>query len=124
VILVGSKLLVTGDRDKIDQVVYNLLDNAIKFVGASGFIRIKTRIKGDRVVVVSIFNNGMGIPKEEIKYIWERFHKVDKARSKGEGIGLGLSIARQIINQHGQTIWVESCNEWTELFFTLNLSKF
>jgi signal transduction histidine kinase len=121
VILVGNKLKVKGDRDRIDQVITNLLDNAIKFVPDEGTIEIKTVLKEDRLLV-SVFNNGNTIPREELKYIWDRFHKADKARSKGAGTGLGLSIARQIVNQHKQTIWVESGDKGTEFTFTMNIS--
>lgn len=120
VVLVGNKVKVKGDRDRIDQVITNLLDNAIKFVHEGGNIEIKTEIKKDRLLV-SVFNNGPAIPKDEIIYIWDRFHKVDRARSKGGGTGLGLSIARQIINQHKQTIWVESGDRGTTFTFTLSL---
>ncbi|GIW49236.1 MAG: hypothetical protein KatS3mg079_712 [Caloramator sp.] len=118
--LIEKKLKVKGDRDRIDQVLTNLIDNAIKFVPDNGLIEIKTEIK-ERKVIVHIYNNGPAIPKEEIKYIWDRFHKVDKARSKGGGTGLGLSIVRQIINQHGETIWVESGDFGTRFSFTLSL---
>lgn len=120
VILVGNRLKAKGDRDRIDQVITNLLDNAIKFVPQGGEIKIRTEIKQDRVLV-SVYNNGPGIPKEEIQYIWDRFHKVDKARTKGGGTGLGLSIARQIINQHNQNIWVESGEIGTKFIFTLGI---
>lgn len=121
VVLVGNKVKVKGDRDRIDQVMTNLIDNAIKFVPSEGKIEIRTVMKEDRLLI-SIFNNGKTIPKDEIKYIWDRFHKVDKARSKGGGTGLGLSIARQIVNQHKQTIWVESGSKGTVFTFTLNVS--
>lgn len=121
VILVGNKVKVKGDRDRIDQVITNLLDNSIKFVPDEGLIEIKTEMKDERLLI-SIYNNGKSIPKEEIKFIWDRFHKADKARSKGGGTGLGLSIARQIVNQHKQTIWVESGDEGTKFTFTMNIS--
>ena len=121
VILVDNKLKVKGDRDRVDQVITNLLDNAIKFVPDGGTIRIGTSIKANKLLV-GVFNDGPGIPKEEIKYIWDRFHKVDKARSKGGGTGLGLSIARQIMNQHNETIWVESSENATEFTFTLTIA--
>lgn len=119
--LIENKLKVKGDKDRIDQVLTNLIDNAIKFVKDEGLIEIKTDIK-DRKVVVHVYNNGPAIPKDEIKYIWERFHKVDKARQKGGGTGLGLSIVRQIINKHGETIWVESGDFGTRFSFTLSLA--
>lgn len=121
VVLPGDKLMVKGDRDRIDQVLTNLIDNAIKFVNESGNIEVKVEIK-DNKALTSVFNNGPAIPKDEIKYIWDRFHKVDKARSKGGGTGLGLSIARQIINQHNQTIWVESGEFGTKFTFTMNIA--
>jgi len=121
VVLVGNKIKVNGDRDRIDQVITNLIDNAIKFVPNGGIIEITSIIKDDRILI-SVYNNGNGIPKDEIKYIWDRFHKADKARSKGGGTGLGLSIARQIVNQHKQNIWVESGEDWTKFTFTLNIS--
>lgn len=121
VILIENKLNVKGDRDRIDQVITNLLDNAIKFVPEGGKIEIKTEIKENKLLV-GVYNDGPPIPREEIKYIWDRFHKVDKARSKGGGTGLGLSIARQIINQHRETIWVESGDKGTKFTFTLSLA--
>lgn len=121
VFLTENKLKVKGDRDRIDQVITNLVDNAIKFTPEGGLIEIRTEIKEDRLLV-SVYNNGPAIPKDEIVYIWDRFHKVDKARSKGGGTGLGLSIARQIINQHKQTIWVESGEKGTKFTFTLSLA--
>jgi signal transduction histidine kinase len=118
VTLIDSKVMVKGDRDRIDQVLTNLLDNAIKFVPEKGTIRVNVELKQDRLIV-EVYNNGTPIPKEDIKYIWDRFHKADKARSKGGGTGLGLSIARQIINQHNETIWVESGDFGTKFAFTL-----
>ncbi|SEF79537.1 HAMP domain-containing protein [Caloramator fervidus] len=120
VVLMDKKMLVKGDRDRIDQVLTNIIDNAIKFVNQGGNIEIKTEIKEDRLLV-SIFNDGPPIPKEDIKYIWDRFHKGDKSRTKGGGTGLGLSIVRQIINKHNQTIWVESGEKGTKFTFTLEI---
>lgn len=121
VVLTGNKIKVKGDRDRIDQVITNLVDNAIKFTPEGGVIEIRTTIKEDRLLV-SVYNNGPAIPKDEIAFIWDRFHKVDKARSKGGGTGLGLSIVRQIINQHKQTVWVESGDWGTKFTFTLSLA--
>lgn len=121
VYLIEKRMIVKGDRDRIDQVLTNIIDNAIKFVHEGGNIEIRTEIKDDRLLV-SIFNDGPPIPKEDIKYIWDRFHKGDKSRTKGGGTGLGLSIARQIINKHNQTIWVESGEKGTKFTFTLEIS--
>lgn len=122
VIITEGKQNVVGDRDRIDQVLTNLIDNAIKFVPENGSLRISTELKDDKILV-SVYNSGKGIPKEEIKYIWDRFHIGDKARTKGAGTGLGLAIARQIINQHKENIWVESSENGTVFTFTLTVSE-
>ncbi|VYT98189.1 HAMP domain-containing protein [Clostridium tertium] len=97
-----------GDRDRIIQVVTNLLENAIKYGREyDGRIQIETYAKGDSVFV-SIFNNGPNIPKEDINKIWERFYKTDKSRTNKISTGLGLSIVRLILTQHNQDIWVNN----------------
>lgn len=123
VILAGESLFVIGDRDRIGQVITNLLDNAIKFTGEGGKISAGTKIDGKKVVV-SIGDTGTGIPEDELKLIWDRFHMVDKSRTKKRGTGLGLSIVRQIINQHNEKIWVESKEgEGSTFCFTLKADQ-
>ena len=122
VVITEGKQNVIGDRDRIDQVLTNLIDNAIKFVPENGQLRVSTELKDDKLLV-SVYNNGKGIPKEDIKYVWDRFHMADKARSKGTGTGLGLSIARQIINQHKENIWVESSQDSTVFTFTIAIAE-
>lgn len=123
VILSGETLAVMGDRDRIGQVVSNLIDNGIKFTGEGGKIGISTRITGKKVIV-SVSDTGVGIPDNELKLIWDRFHMVDKSRSIKKGTGLGLSIARQIINQHGEEMWVESTEGQGSVFsFTLKIDQ-
>ncbi|SJZ60204.1 HAMP domain-containing sensor histidine kinase [Selenihalanaerobacter shriftii] len=96
------------DRDRIGQVLLNLLNNAITFTPKEGKIKVKVKEIGTKVKV-SIEDNGPGIPEEELKYIWNRFHKVDKARTRtSNGTGLGLSIVKEIIEQHQGQITVES----------------
>lgn len=107
VLLEGDKLMVAGDKDRLTQVITNLMDNSIKFAPVSGNINIKTYIKGPKAYV-TIYNDGPHIPDNEIKYIWDRFYKSDKARSSKESTGLGLSIVRSIISQLGEDIWVEN----------------
>jgi signal transduction histidine kinase len=107
VTLSGDELYAVGDRDRLGPVISNLIDNSIKFTGEGGSIGIETRVEG-RKAIVSVKDTGMGIPKEELKLIWDRFHMVDKSRTTKKGTGLGLSIVRQIINQHGEQVWVES----------------
>ena len=107
-ILTGDELYVKADVGKIQQVLYNLLDNAIKFSHENSIIKIETTEKHNKVFV-SVKDNGIGIPKEELKQIWERFYKSDLSRGKDKkGTGLGLSITREIIRSHGENINVIS----------------
>ena len=98
---------VMADSDRIEQVVVNLLDNAIKFVDVGGQIRLWTH-QADENVLISIGNTGSVIPEEDLPYIFERFYKVDKSHTGRKGTGLGLSIVQRILDQHRQTITVRS----------------
>lgn len=112
---------VQGDRDRIQQVLYNLIDNAIKFNPKGGKLIIETWRHDDRIFIKTE-DRGPGISKEEIVRIWERFYQVDKSRSpKTGGTGLGLSIVKKIIEEHGQEIWVNSeIGEGTAFIFSLS----
>lgn len=95
---------VAADMGKIQQVLYNLLDNAIKFSRSSSEIQIQTEENGEKVFV-SVKDHGMGIPKESQKKVWERFYKTDESRGRDKkGTGLGLSITKEIINAHNENI--------------------
>ena len=111
---------VTADRDLIQQVIYNLLDNAVKFTPEHGVIRVEAA-QTDHGVRVSIRNSGAGVSNEEISRIFERFYKVDKSRSFDvKGVGLGLYIVKTIINMHDGTIRATSKEgEYTEFSFEL-----
>jgi two-component system phosphate regulon sensor histidine kinase PhoR len=98
--------LVGIDREQIQQVILNLAHNAIKFTPAGGRITVSTEIQQDSVII-SIVDTGIGISKEDLPHVFERFYKADKARSGG-GTGLGLAIARHIIQAHGGSIQVSS----------------
>ena len=113
-------LFVAADMGKIQQVLYNLIDNAIKFSNADSSIDIKTEEKGNKVFV-AVKDYGIGIPKDSIKRIWERFYKTDLSRGKDKkGTGLGLSIAKEIIQAHRENINVISTEGvGTEFIFTL-----
>ena len=123
-ILTGEHLYVTADMEQIQQVLYNLLDNAIKFSSDESTITIETTEKGG-TVFVSVKDHGTGIPKESLPKIWERFYKQDSSRGKDrKGTGLGLSIVKEIINAHNQHINVNSTEGvGTEFIFTLEKSK-
>jgi two-component system sensor histidine kinase VicK len=109
------------DRDKIDQVLDNLVSNAIKYTTDHGSIRIEARKIDNAWLEIIVQDTGIGIPKKDLSRIFERFYRVDKARSRGMGgTGLGLSIAREIIKAHGGTITLESeLNQGTKVTFTL-----
>lgn len=123
-ILHGRELYVRGDVEQIQQVLYNLLDNAIKFSNDSSSIIIETTEKNDKIFV-SVKDHGCGIPKESLPKIWERFYKTDSSRGKDrKGTGLGLSIVKEIIHTHGQNINVISTpGVGTEFIFTLEKAK-
>lgn len=113
-----------GDEDRVEQVVYNLLDNAIRYSPPEGNILICVTPINDEILT-EIVDNGPGIPKDELPRIWERFYRVDKARSRSEGgTGLGLAIVQEIIKKHGGRLTVESEEgEGTVFGFTLPVSK-
>ena len=108
------------DQYRIEQVLLNLVYNAIKFTGHGGFITISVK-KRDNEIMVSVSDTGIGIPREELPRIFERFYKVNKARDD-EGVGLGLAISRHIVASHGGKIWAESEEgKGSTFFFTLPL---
>jgi len=119
----SNKCMVKADPDRINQVIINLLDNAIKFNRHRGKILIKTW-KNRGKVYVKIQDQGIGIPKEEIANIWDRFYQVEKSRSGRErGTGLGLSIVKKIIEEHHENIWVNSSlDEGSAFIFSLEAS--
>jgi two-component system phosphate regulon sensor histidine kinase PhoR len=97
---------VSADKERVRQIVANLLHNAIKFTPAGGEIKIITRAL-EKSVAVDIADTGIGIPAEDVPRVFERFYKGDKGRT-GEGTGMGLAIARHVIEAHGGNISVES----------------
>ena len=109
---------------KIQQVLYNLIDNAIKFSNSNSSIKIETSIKNEKVFI-SVKDSGIGIATDSLKKIWERFYKTDVSRGKDKrGSGLGLSIVKEIIQAHNENINVISTEGvGTEFIFTLPLSK-
>lgn len=124
-LILGSKdYYVSADRSKIEQVIYNLLDNAIKFSHNDSSIQLDIHDKNDKIFI-SIKDTGIGIPKESISKIWDRFYKTDLSRGKDKtGTGLGLSIAKEIINAHDENINVISTEGvGTEFIFTLKKVK-
>ncbi len=99
---------VYADKSKLNQVIYNLMENAVKYTQASGVIKVSLQRQG-RNAIFKVSDNGPGIPKENLPHIFDRFYRVDKARSREKGgTGLGLSIVHQLVLLHGGAINVES----------------
>ena len=116
----SSDLRIKADRDKIEQVFVNLIDNAIKYTQEAGTIEISIRDQ-QNTVTVTVHDNGIGIPKEHLDRVFERFYRVDKARSRElGGTGLGLGIAKHVVLAHNGQIRIESqANKGTTLSVTL-----
>ena len=121
VTLEGDHLYAAGDRDRLIQVMTNLIDNSIKHCPDNGNIKVQTRTKGKKVLV-SVYNDGNPIPDYDIKNIWDRFYKGDKSRTNKVSTGLGLPIVRNIITQFGEDIWVENKQQGVQFTFTLSMT--
>lgn len=113
-------IFVEIDEDKMTQVLYNIISNALKYSPEGGQVTFSIKEEEEKIVV-SISDEGMGIPKENISKIFDRFYRVDKARTrKLGGTGLGLAIAKEMVNVHGGMIWaVSEEGKGTEISFSL-----
>ena len=101
-------LWMQGDRTKLNQVLYNLIDNAMKYTQDGGQVQVSLEESGENLVW-RVKDNGVGIPSKDQEHIFDRFYRVDKARSRETGgTGLGLSIVKQLVTLHGGTITVHS----------------
>ena len=119
-----EKVMVYADPDLIHQVVYNLVDNAVKFVDEGGVLAIVYKFQNGKVYC-QIRNSGQGIAEDEINNVFERFYKSDKSRSLDKtGVGLGLHIVRQIMLMHGEDIIARSISgQFCEMEFTLPIAQ-
>ncbi len=115
-----KETFIDADFGKIQQVLYNLIDNAIKFSHNDSKIIISSEDQGEKVFI-SVKDFGLGIPKDSMKKVWDRFYKIDTSRGKDKkGTGLGLSITKEIINAHGQNInLISTEGVGSEFIFTL-----
>ena len=114
-------IYTVAQQDYISQVIYNLLDNAVKFCPQGGRLSLKIR-ESDSKIYVSVGNDGQTIPPEELPLLFDRFHKIDKSRAQNrDGWGLGLYIVKTIIGLHGEDITATSIDGFTEFTFTLSL---
>jgi two-component system phosphate regulon sensor histidine kinase PhoR len=103
---ISKKVLALADRDKARRVLINLLHNAVKWSPPGETITVQASSNEDEVVI-SVLDNGPGVPPDQTERIFERFYQVDASRSGGEGTGLGLAICRHIVEAHGGRIWAE-----------------
>ncbi len=112
---------MNGDRERLEQVVINILSNAVKYTPSGGHIVLTGIRRDDSHVVIRVKDDGMGIPKEDIPRLFERFYRVDKARSRAKGgSGLGLAIAKEMVEAHQGTIHLDSkLDEGTTVTITL-----
>ena len=119
-LLPEQSYFVEIDTDKLTQVIDNIISNAMKYSPDGGYIRFGFTIQ-DTFLKVMISDDGMGIPKDNLTRIFDRFYRVDRARARSMGgTGLGLAIAKEMIQAHGGQIWAESEEgQGTTIFFTL-----
>ncbi len=115
---------VNGDKDMLDRVLDNIIGNAVHYTGEGGSITIRPEIVGQSVRI-SVVDTGIGIPKEDLPHVHERFYRVDKARSRRRGgSGLGLALAKEIIDMHNGNLTIDSSlGQGTSVTITLPLSK-
>ncbi len=121
---IEEKFFVEADEDLVHQVIYNLIDNAVKFANEGGKISFNYFQKGP-LTFVAVRNSGDGLSQEECKKIFERFYKTDRSRNRDKnGFGLGLHIVKSIVNLHGGEVYVQSEEgKYTEFVFSLPASK-
>lgn len=121
--LPDNHIMVHADKDAITQVIYNLLDNAVKFASPGSCITVRI-YKDNGKAYVSVRDHGETIPPDDLPFIFDRFHKSDRSRSLDkDGVGLGLYLVKSIINSHDEDIAVTSRDGMTEFVFTLALAK-
>ena len=121
--LPDTHILVVADKDAITQVIYNLLDNAVKFARVGSCLTLRL-YKDNGKAYVSIKDEGETIPPDDLPFIFDRFHKSDRSRSLDkDGVGLGLYLVKSIINSHDEDIAVRSEEGVTEFVFTLKLAE-
>lgn len=118
-----EELYAFGDPDSITRVVYNILDNAVKFAHPGSELRVSIRAEENRILT-EIADDGEDIPQEELPHVFDRFHKADKSRSSDrEGAGLGLYMVKAILDAHDQDIYVRSGGGTTAFTFTLQKAQ-
>ncbi|MCL2096628.1 MAG: ATP-binding protein [Oscillospiraceae bacterium] len=120
-----DKIYVSADSGAIHRIIYNLLENAVKFTPERGLIKISAGINAAEKAYISVYNTGEGIPSEDLPFVFDRFYKSDRSRGLDKsGFGLGLFIVKTILDAHGEKIKAESeYNKYCEFTFTLKTSQ-
>jgi histidine kinase len=112
---------VLADEDRLNQVLLNLVGNALQYTPSGGRVKISTK-NSEKEVLISVIDNGIGIPEDQLQNIFTRFYRVDKSRSRaGGGTGVGLTISKHLVEAHGGRIWVESEGSQKGSVFTFTL---
>ena len=110
---------VLVDRPRLEQVLVNLVHNAVKFSNQGGIIDLRVEQRDDGVAQFTVQDEGIGIPAADLSRVFERFYKTDRARTSG-GTGLGLAIAKHLVEAHGGRLWAESVEgEGSSFIFTI-----
>jgi two-component system, OmpR family, phosphate regulon sensor histidine kinase PhoR len=119
--VVPEEIDVQADGDRLQQVFFNLVDNAIKYGRAEGCVEVGARMREDGMIEAWVKDNGPGIPEDSVERVFERFYRVDRARSREQGgTGLGLAIVKHIVQSHQGEVWLKSVvGEGSTFFFTL-----
>ena len=119
----GGAVKISGDRDKLHQILTNLIQNAVKFTASGGQIRVETKIAGD-FVQFCVADTGCGIPPHEQARIFERFYRGEAIQVEHRGAGLGLAITKSLVELHGGRIWVESVHgQGSRFYFTMPIAS-
>jgi PAS domain S-box-containing protein len=120
-----DNLIVNADRDKITSVISNLISNAVKYSPKVNIIDIRCRLR-ENMVVVSVKDSGIGLKREELSHVFDRFYRVETSNTRHiSGFGIGLYLSKGIIKSHGGEIWAESeLNDGTTFYFSLPLAQF
>lgn len=126
VTLLSNSPTIVVDKDRIHQVLINLLDNAFRYTSKDEYIDVYARIvSGSEVITFSVKDSGLGIPPDHLEHIWDKFYKVEEARTRTDtGSGIGLAIVKQIVEMHGGRVYVESTTDKGSIFsFTLPVDR-
>jgi two-component system, OmpR family, sensor histidine kinase SenX3 len=120
----GAGLRVLGNEEDLRTAVFNVIDNAVKYSGDNPHVRVLLRIPDEKRIVLSVQDQGVGIPSDDLKSIFKRFYRVhDRSRGHVKGTGLGLFIVKSIVHKHGGRVFAESAGEGLGTTITMELPR-